>query len=104
MIEDLEKGDVAETAKTFFLESTHMPPCSASTLKLQQVYMYMYIHNMMGSLICMIVYVCLCKFHDNDRPAQFQKIYITHVHVYAVALIMNMKNTPRVKYQTSSGI
>ena len=37
MVEDLEKGDVAETAKTFFLESTHMPPCSTSTLTLGQV-------------------------------------------------------------------
>ena len=36
-MEDLEKGDVAETAKTFFLKSTDMPPRSTSTLTLAQV-------------------------------------------------------------------
>ena len=37
MVEDLDNGDVAETAKKFFLESTHLPPQSTSTLTLAQV-------------------------------------------------------------------
>ena len=40
MVEDLEKGDVAETARWFFLESTHIPPCATSTLTLGQVRTY----------------------------------------------------------------
>jgi len=37
MVEDLEKGDVAETAKTFFEQSSLMPPCKTSTLTLAEV-------------------------------------------------------------------
>lgn len=37
MIEDLDHGDVAETAKKFFQLSTTCPPCKTSSLTLQEV-------------------------------------------------------------------
>ena len=37
MIEDLEKGDVAETAKTFFEQSSVCKPAKTSTLTLSEV-------------------------------------------------------------------
>jgi DNA ligase-3 len=37
MLTDLEKGDVAETVKVFFEESTKLPPGKKSTLSLQEV-------------------------------------------------------------------
>ncbi|XP_064384237.1 DNA ligase 3-like isoform X2 [Halichondria panicea] len=41
MVEDLEKGDVAETAKTFFLTSSCTPPQSKSALTLAEVDFYL---------------------------------------------------------------
>ena len=37
MIEDLENGDVAETAKTYFEQSTSCHPAKTSTLTLNDV-------------------------------------------------------------------
>lgn len=37
MIEDLEKGDVAETAKTFFERESVIKPVKTSTLTLAEV-------------------------------------------------------------------
>lgn len=41
MLEDLEQGDVARTIGTFFENSSSFPPCSKSTLTLQEVDKYL---------------------------------------------------------------
>ena len=80
MVEDLEKGDVAETAKTFFLKSTRLPPCSTSTLTLAQVPSSHH-HSLTPSLITpSLSHTITLSHHHSLTPSLITPYHTSHHH------------------------